>query len=328
MNLRNLIQLTANYPLGITAQAMADEAKAAKTIQLRKNSIPAPTTIYHYRNTLLHLGVFRKTKNIVQINTADPLVANLVNNLGNDNELSSIEKTLFGELIVNQKDCKAVFTDLFYHNKENRDYSLYDWLLSAQPLVWKDISTHENQKHHLNNKRGKRLNKDRRILLSSLDKSTIAQLSTPNHIQAFLYGIRYWFRDELVLIDEMSREDTGSIMFPILPPGTVPEKEILEKFIESLTFSNEWARKSLRDLSQNICIELKISIQRFHNFIRELQKRRPGYIVFIPTSRSFATVTASSETRELYELRSYLQDSQGIYISHIRVHERIKELIS
>ena len=68
--------------------------------------------------------------------------------------------------------------------------------------------------------------KGRQVVISRLGGGVIGNLSTEVGIQAVLYGLRYWARSELLLIDELFREDIGNVMFPIHEPGDVPAELI------------------------------------------------------------------------------------------------------
>jgi hypothetical protein len=308
LNLRNLIKLMEESPNGLLAKNIVTAVQNSNMFPVKENKTPKVTTIYHYRNTLLHLGILVRDRQLLKINTDNEIVARLIANLSDGDQLSENEKQLFGELVLQQEECKTYFSNLFMPTPG--DYSWSDWITSALPVVW----------------RGTAPSDPRIVELFSLRNEKIAELNKENHIQAILYGVRYWFRNELQLIDELFREDTGNIMFPILPASRVSNNKVISKFFEYLEFDEEWARVSIRDLAQSLCIELRISIDKLYNIILDLQRTYPGYIVLIPTSRSFATITASSKSREDFELRSYIKTVQGTFISHLRVHQKIKEV--
>ena len=80
---------------------------------------------------------------------------------------------------------------------------------------------------------------------SSHVKEVIFQNSTTGHtayltsyasVAAILYGVRYWARDELELIDEYSQRSDGStIMFPVLQTG-LSEKGIDSAVLKTIRF--------------------------------------------------------------------------------------------
>jgi len=312
VGLRNLLRIFQEYQDGLTAKEVETLVQQQQIFTVRHAQPPSATTIYHYRNTLLHLGILVRKGRRLQINDQKSQVTRLMAALGNDNILSLDEKERFACLIIHQRDCGLFFTDLFWP-EEGSDYTLSTWRAHSVPVIWKELrSTNDNRIVFLNQNKGKK----------SL------RLTTENHIQAVLYGVRYWFRDELGLIDELFREDTGNIMFPVLPENLIERRKVISLVLSNIKPEQEWTRLSVRDLALAICVEHHIPLQTLFQTIKWLHRRYQGYISLIPTTRSFATLTASSRIRENYELRSYIQDEQGRWISHIRFHYRLKELVT
>lgn len=308
VGLRNIVALVRHFPNGLTARDIVNLVREAKPFMVKSKKIPSNTTIYHYRNTLLHLGILVRYKNLLHIDWSNQNVLRLMNCLSEENQLTVREKQEFSQLVINQSDCRAFFSDLFWPNS-NLGYSVEEWLSTSIPVTWVEINPRES----------------RIVQLRSWKNIKVFQLSSENHIQAILYGVRYWFRDELGLIDEIFKEDTGNVMFPIFPNYQTSEQTVISTILNSLVFENEWARISIRELALSMCVKLRISLSYLFTIIRSLQKNYPGHILFIPTSRSFAAITASSKLRENLELRSFFQDDTGVYISHLRIHQGIKE---
>jgi hypothetical protein len=304
----NFLRLMGKHPEGVTAKDTFTLVEEDKPFLVRNGKTPSKTTVYHYRNTLLHLGLLQRKKGKLYV-TESNAVTNLLLNPSYGASLSQEEKRTFSELVFAQQDCRNFFSDIFW--PFDKSYSLDSWLSRAVPVTWREMDSIGN----------------RRVRMQALHHINAIDLITENHIQALLYGVRYWYRDELGLIDELFREDYGNIMFPVMPSATTSEDEILSRLFSGFQFEQEWERISLRDLAFSLCIEMRISVERLYNLIRSLQHTYPGHIVFVSTSRSFATITAGSGHREEFELRSYLKDDRGIYISHIRIHRRLKELL-
>ena len=56
-------------------------------------------------------------------------------------------------------------------------------------------------------------------------------LRSPSEIKSVLYGLRYWARDELKLVDEFFREDTGNILYPI---SLADESDAIDEMIREI----------------------------------------------------------------------------------------------
>jgi len=309
--LRDLVKLIAKYSHGLLAKEMNSLVQSEKTFTVRNNKIPSPTTIYHYRNTLLHMQILVKKKHRYVINLEKPEIRSLLSVFSNRPTLTSREKIEFAKLVIQQEDCKDFFSDLFWPSNIN-EYTLLEWLQRAVPVIWREIPIAEN----------------RQVLISQEKREKSIYLTTENHINSILYGVRYWFRDELNLIDELFREDIGNIMFPVLPDFEIALRDIKDAIFSSVDIDKEWTRLSVRDMALAICVEHRVSLKSLFQIIRDLQAKHHGYINLIPTARSFATMTSVSNYREKLELRSYLQNQQGQFISHVRIHRKLRELIN
>jgi uncharacterized protein YpmS len=75
----------------------------------------------------------------------------------------------------------------------------------------------------------------------------------------------------------------------------------------------------------NLCLGLRLPVSEIHMIIKKLHYQFPEFIVFIPTVKSFATITAPSRVAEKYQLRGYFQDEKSRLISHIRIHKKLLE---
>jgi hypothetical protein len=315
--LRNLLALTAQVKTGLSAGEMVEIAKKTPVLFVRgrKGGLKPPsiTTVYHYRNTLLHLGaLIRSTRDRMLVHTTDELVSSLAQRPADSQSgvLTPAEKAAFAELVLRQQDCRDLFVALFTGTPCD-PCSLEAWRATAREVSW----TETGEAGH------------REILMQNPVAGVGGLLRTANQIQALLYGLRYWFRDELDLIDEVYREDKGNLMFPILPHPSVSDIMLLAELLEHAASDTEWTRIGVRELALRICVRLRIPLARLHAFLLRLKQLDPGHIAFIPTSRSFAAITARSNARENLELRSYLRDSSGVYVSHLRFHRDLRETV-
>ena len=151
-------------------------------------------------------------------------------------------------------------------------------------------------------------------------------LSTEDEIQAILYGVRYWARNELLLLDELFLENIGGVMYPIEAIGTVPDREIAYALLKAVEADEIWTTLSVRDLAYDWGLRYHAPLARVFGTLKAVHRAYSEYVVLIPTAEAFATITAGSPGAEAYQLRSYLKDEQGRYISHLRVHQKLKEV--
>jgi len=303
--LLRILRIVAGSPAGLRASELDEIIRSGGAYQTG-NGRPSRTTLYPCRNTLLRLGALKREGRRVTVERFDPLVAALLNEEQIDS-LSSTAKEHLATLVLRNSDCRRHFFDLFMRGSS--DYTLADFRNRGRSVVWFWERPSPTGK--------------RAVLEGSGGRSMA--LSFPSAIKGILYGIRYWARDQLGLIDEFFREERGFIMYPLRAFGEEEDPSRIAKQMASLAplGNRDWVELSVSDLKVQLCEKRGQEVRSLLNAIRWLEAAYAGYVVLVPTSRAFATLTASSANREQLQLRGYFQDNQGRYISHIRLHNSV-----
>ena len=280
-----------------------------RRLRTQRGRVPARTTIYHYRNTLLHLGILISDQRRYALNPDNPAVSGLLAALSPGSPgLSTDERQIFARLVVANSDCRRCFFDLFLPHCTR--YGLDNLLRSGQRVAW------ESDRH----------SDKRRVRVYNVDVGSPERwLTTEDEIQAVVYGVRYWARNELMIIDELFLENLGGVMYPIQADDESLVPRIAEALFEMVDCDRAWTTLSVRDLAYTWGPQYHIPVARVFATLKAIYGAYSEYVVLIPTAEAFATLTASSPAGQLYQLRSYLQDEQGRYVSHLRVHRRLKE---
>ena len=310
--LRELINYIAQHPEGVRPKEMETWAREKVRLRTQSGKVVSKTTVYHYRNTLRHLGILVVVNGRYRIAGENPLVFELLEVIRPGTPgLSLQERECFAQFVVQNPDCRAHFFDLFMP-KGIADYDLEGFLEKGRPVVWRRVEIENKRIEELYNVEQ---NEKRRWIRSEDER------------QAILYGVRYWARNELGFIDEIFLEGTGGLMFPVYLKGPVPDPRALEALQETLSAHDEWTSFSLQKLAASWGPKYHISLERLYGTLKWVYRQFPQYVVFVPTSESFATITATSPQAEIYHLRGYLQDEKGRYISHMRVHQKLREFM-
>ena len=310
--LRELIGYIAQHPEGVRPKEMETWAREKARLRTQSGKLVSKTTIYHYRNTLRHLGILAVVNGRYQIAKERPLVSELLRAIRPGSpDLSLQERELFARFIVQNPDCRGYFFDLFMPEGFT-DYDLGAFLEKGQPVVWRRVEIEDKRVEELYNIEQ---NEKRRWIRSEDER------------QAIFYGVRYWARNELGFLEEIFLEGTGGLMFPVYLSGPVPDPRVLNALQEAISAQDEWTPFSLRKLAATWGPRYRVSLGRLYGTLEWVYRLFPQYVVLIPTSESFATITATSHQAEKYHLRGYYQDEKGRYISHIRVHRKLKEVI-
>ena len=314
--LHRLLKAVAGFPNGLRACEINKLVQENGIALHRRSSPPAPTTLYHYRNTLLHLRALRRDGRKLHINDDNPDVCRLLGQTApanGDQSLRDVARDPFATLVLKNEQCRSLFFDLFMPLDANSD-CVSSFRQTGVPVKW--------TRH--------RSSQASEVILQNIKTSRTVRCESPVSVAAILYGVRYWARDELGLIDEYCQQaDGGTLMFPVSRPcpsakGINAPVRQTAYFLLSLRTPGEWTRLSVFDLITRCCVEQRQPISVLSDAIDWLLREWPHHTVPIPTSRALATLTATSPQRETLELRRYYKTSNGPYISHIRVHKDIK----
>jgi len=307
--LRELISYIEQHPEGVWAKEMEVWAREKARLRIQSGKLVSKTTVYHYRNTLRHLGILVVTGRRYRIAKEQPLVAELLEAIRpGAPDLSLEERELFARFVVQDRDCQKQFFDLFMP-PGTKCYDLEAFLENGRPVVWRREDEGIEMLHSVEHP-------EQRLLLDSEDKR-----------QAILYGVRYWARNQLRFLDEIFLEGMGGLMFPVYLSGPVPDSRILRVLRDSISSQDEWTFFSVRKVAATWGPQYRIPLDRLYGTLKWVYRRFPQYVVLIPTSESFATIMARSPQAEKYHLRGYFQDERGRYISHMRVHQKLKEVM-
>ena len=313
--LHRLLKTVAAFPNGLRASEINKLVQENEIVLNQRSSPPAPTTLYHYRNTLLHLRALKRYGRKLRVNDEDPDVCNLLGQpapANGDKSLNDVARDPFAALVLKNEQCRSLFFDLFMPSDASSD-SVSSFRQIGVPVKW--------TRH--------RSSQAREVVFQNITTGCTARCASPASVAAILYGLRYWARGELGLIDEYCQQaDGGTLMFPVSRLGSSAKgihSSVRQtvRFLLSLRAPGEWTLLSVFDLITRCCVEQRQPISVLSDAIDWLLREWPHHTVPIPTSRALATLTATSPQRETLELRRYYKTSNGPYVSHIRVHKDI-----
>ena len=315
VGLHRILKAVADFPNGLRAGEINKLVQDNEITLTRRSSLPSPTTLYHYRNTLLHLRTLTRDGRMLHVNYDDPDVRKLLNEPApaeEDQSLSYAARDFFASLVLKNRQCKSLFFGLFMPSGVSLD-SVSTFRQNGCPVKWTRHRSSQNKE----------------VVLKNTATGCTASLISHVSVSAVLYGLRYWARDELKLIDEYCRGSDGSTtMFPVSRPGSSNkgvDHSVLQtvRLVLSLRTPGEWTVFSVLDLIDNCCEKRRQPIRVLFDAIDWLLKEWPHHTVLIPTSRALATLVATSPQKEDLELRRYYKPPDGPYISHIRIHKNI-----
>lgn len=277
---------------------------------------PAPTTLYHYRNTLIRLRALVRDGKVLRANSKDPDVRVLLQIPAPQRGVDSLGDTAkhrFAALVLKNELCRSMFFDLFMpRNTPIRSASSF-WSM-GMPVTWVREGTPPTGG----------------IVLENTQTGASMRYGTAVQIAAIPYGVRYWARDELELVDEYcQRSPTKARMYPVRP---VPDSEreqrlaVIDTILLILSWRtlDEWTVFSVYDLIGRCCEQRRQPRRILFEAIDWLTQHWPHHTVLIRTSRSLATLPSASPGMESIMLRNYYRDAEGSHVSHIRIHRSVQ----
>ena len=318
-----MLCFVADHPKGLRAKDVNMAVASSGLFRGRiTGSMPSATTLYHYRTTLVRLNALRREGTRLYANDSDPDVCRLVQNPPSaldDEILDTAAKDPFAALVLRNADCRLCFFNAFM-TSDVSPLTVADFRQHAEPVKY----TIERSKSSLTITLANKIKHDKKLVLSSPPRRR-----SPPIVQAIPYGIRYWARKELDLIDEYCHHCDGSIvMFPLIEPITSPkglDPRVREtaNHILSLRNTDEWTVLAVYDLIAKCCEARRRPLRLLYEAIDLLMCRLSRYIVLIPTPRRLATLGVHSIQQEKMKLRNYYRyrGENGPYISHVRIHK-------
>ena len=313
--LHRVLNAVGKTPNGLRAKEI-NELVLERGLTLTARSLPPKlTTLYHYRNTLLRLQALIRDGRRLRANADNPAVRGLLRlptPANGDQSLSDAAREHFAALVLSNDPCRTLFFDLFMPSGENCA-SVSDFRENGTPVSWaRKTSSGATE-----------------VLFENETTGRPVRHTSSGSVPAILYGLRYWARDELKLIDEYGRGVDGRVlMFPVsgrhssMAGPDSPAMQAVRYLLDRRT-ADEWTLFSISELIVDYCQARQQPRAILFNAIDWLRREWPYHIVLIPTSRALATIAAASPQQEILELRRYYKSSHGPYISHIRLHEDV-----
>jgi len=270
----------------------------------RENGEPfSRTTMYHHRKIMEHLGMVRVDRQHYFMEDTGQF-AELLKPAATTGVLSPEEKETLANAIILNSDCQSHFFHVFSLSRKMFT-GVEEFRTKASYII-------------------AQADKEGTIVLRSPRTEVRYPLDTNDKLQAIFWGVRLWAID-LGVTDEIFTYSEGRAIFPILRPGSLKASDIVKAILSELKPRETWETISAPELTRKWSPYLRVSTQELHNAIQSMQVRFPQFVDLIPTSASFIAIRTPFEKQDKALFKGYLRDSQGRFISHIRLHHSIWE---
>lgn len=296
---------------GLTAKGINDWIRTNRVQLARRTRDPSRTTLYHYRNTLVRLNALKKSGSTFCINERDPNVQALVGLAPPETpeSLSEDARGNFVEVVLRNPDCRRFFFDLFL-SVPKPGLSGTVFCNEGLSVTWRrELSSGD-------------------VVFRNCVTGSENRCRSRTSKSAILYGVRYWARDELRLIDEHhDRLNDSTKMFPIVWPNSPAASEAALKqtvaFLLAQRTGEDWTALSVLDLVTEWCESRRHAMKTLFSGIDWLFRHWPHHTVAVPMTRHLATLATRTPAAEQLVLRGYYRRPNGTYISHVRLHKDI-----
>ena len=272
---------------------------------------PGATTLYRYRSTLHRLGLMSNQGNSWRVELADALVHTLIGSCpGESPSLVPQARVPFAEAVLRHPDCRALLFDLFMPDHSSAlDFSAFS--ARSTPVAWRHT----------------RKGKHSRLELWNRHTGESRCYEQEQAVLSVVYGLRYWVRDELEIVDEYAElGENAATLFPVSP---VPDRERAReaRVLDAVRFvlgmrsdGAQWTTFEVSELIRRYCVERRQARRILFSGISWLCRHRARSVVLVPTPVAVATLSASSSNREHLELTRYYRDARGRLIGDVRIH--------
>ena len=316
--LHRMFSVLADSPAGLRPLELNRAAVDAGLRPPDRSGAYSATTLFHYRNTLHHLGVIRKDGKVLRVREGAPEVDSLRQapvaaepGAG----LGAPAREAFARLVLQNRDCADLLFRLFV-TRDPAGASLWESWGEGVPVRWHRDNTADGSPE---------------VVFRNTQTGATLRYDSYRGIRAVLYGLRYWATTELGLLDEYGeRGGFGTVLFPVAPASARTVGDSAQSVLDDLLaqcsgFRNDWVTFSVSDLVARLCQDQRRPIRALDEAIELLTRKWPGHTYLIPTSTALATLTSPNRQADDLKLRSYYKSPGGPYVSHIRLHRAVTE---
>ena len=260
---------------------------------------------YHYRKVMenLDLLTLQGRAYFVSQNT---MAQSLLKKTEFKKLMSPEVQEIIRKIIIENKDCRRYFFDIFMGNSS---YGIEDLRKRGK---WIIVETKGKEGIVLNNP-----HTHQRFFLNDSDK-----------IHAIFWGIRLWALDLGITDEIFISYKEGRFIYPI---NTFKSSEtIINLIIEKVKKDNkdsEWVMLHIPSFIKEVVLSMRLPIEEVKKVLWKLRITNPSIIMLIPSSTSFIDIRTPFTKQDSVLLKPYIIDNQGRYISHIKIHKDIVDIL-
>ena len=324
--LRDILSLVAMNSGQLRASDVSRLATKKRILVSKSGQALGPTSHYHHRRTLERLGLLVKQDGRYSIRDDLPESRILASAATCGRPLNRQEKGAFANLVLRNKDCMSAFFERFIENGAPI-HSVEEFVSLAESVELRVTHGSRGQRRH--QAKGTQAigmgetNVPSEIAIRPIKSSDWYILTGTNAVQAIHYGLRSWGVDQLTFLDDIYRSGSASFfIFPRNITGGVSQDELSLELVNALKFEGDWATIRVSDLSLDLGVRFKVSIEQVKRVLNSWLENHPDLVAGIKTNQRFVT-SAVHSTQYDAVLKGFLLSDGGAVMSHLRIHRDI-----
>ena len=307
--MRDLLVVIGAHPHGLRANEL-ERIATEERLLLRHDGRPyAPSIHYHHRRTLERLGLLRKQGHRFALNGQIPETTVFADQARLREPLDPPEKAAFANTALRNPDCYDVFFSSFLPSPV-RAPNVATFVDHAQPV---ELVAHS---------RGG--DRSRRVAIRPVGTDEWRLLMGSNAVQAVHFGLRSWCVDQLGFMDATCSASGTYVIYPKHIVPRLSDQELALEMFDAIDFDGDWAMVRIPDCSLATGIAKRVSVDQAKGVLMDWLTGHPDLVAGIPTRVGFITEGLADRQHALL-LKGYLRSKGGAYLSHLRIHRRLRE---
>ena len=323
--LRDLLLLVGRHRDGLRANELERLATKERVLLRRDGQPAARTTHYHHRRTLERLGLLRKQDRHFTLGHRNPETCALTTYQNLREQLQPSEKAAFANAVLQNKDCCEAFFRHFLPVRESAcDVATFverahPVELVIEPPARREADLSGARMHHGGQSRS------RSVAIRPADTSGgWSVVDGPDAVQAVHFGLRSWCVGQLGFMDTSCAANGIYTVYPKHIVTRLTDQELAARMFAAIEFADDWATIRIPDHALATGIEQHVSVDQAKAILMKWLTAHPDLVAGVPTRVGFITAGLPDRQHRLV-LNSYLRSGSGAYLSHLRIHRRLRE---
>ena len=323
--LRDLLLLVDRHRGGLRANELERLATKERVLLRRDGQPAARTTHYNHRRTLERLELLQKQDRHFALGQRNAEICALTAHQNLREQLQPSEKVAFANAVLQNKDCYEAFFGHFLPGRASV-CDVATFVEQAHPVelvvnapVRQEAGLSGARQHH----RGR--SRSRSVAIRPADTSgDWCVLDSPDALQAIHFGLRSWCVGQLGFMDTTYAASGVYTVYPKHIVARLTDQELAARMFAAIEFVDDWATIRIPDHALATGIEQHVSVEQAKAVLMKWLTAHPGLVAGVPTRVGFITAGLPDRLHRL-ALNGYLRSNSGAYLSHLRIHRRLRE---